>query len=159
MAVLAAMGMAAVVAPSASADPPVKSEFTASLTSVLTGACPFDITVDASATITEIVFFDRNGDLTRVYDHIVEQDTFSANGKSLTGIPFVFNIDVLFDSDGNVTHVFANGLVEKVPLPDGSLFISSGRLDYAAHGFPDFILTPDVGATVNLEGFCAALSP
>jgi hypothetical protein len=55
-------------------------------------------------------------------------------------------------------HVFANGLVEKVPLPGGGLFITAGRVDFAAHGFPQFLITPDVGAAVNLAGFCAALS-
>jgi hypothetical protein len=93
-----------------------------------------------------------------IHAHVVEQDVFSANGKSLTGVPFTFNIDVVFDSSGNVVHVFANGLVEKVPLPGGGLFITAGRVDFAAHGFPQFLITPDVGATVNLAGFCAALS-
>jgi hypothetical protein len=151
--------VAAVLAPAATAAQPVKFQDTFSFTAVLTDVCPFDVTVDASATATEIDFFDESGALTRVHVHIVEQDTFSANGKSLTGVPFAFNIDVLFDSSGDVTHVFASGLVEKVPLPDGRLFISAGRLDFAAHGFPEFLITPDVGATVNLAGFCAALSP
>jgi hypothetical protein len=150
---------AAIVTPLATAAQPDKFDGTFSFTSVLTDVCPFDVTLDASGTFTEIDFFDESGTLTRVHIHTVEQDTFSANGKSLTGLPFAFNVDILFDSSGDVTHLFANGLVEKVPLPDGRLFISSGRLDFAAHGFPDFLITPDVGATVNLAGFCAALSP
>jgi hypothetical protein len=157
--VLLAAVAAAVFTPAATATAPVKSQYTVSLTGVLTDVCPFDVTVDSSASITEIDFFDESGALTRVYLHVLEQDTFSANGKSLTGVPFAFNIEILFDSSGNVTHLFASGLVEKVPLPDGSLFITAGRVDFAAHGFPQFLITPDVGATVNLAGFCAALSP
>jgi hypothetical protein len=125
----------------------------------VTDVCSFPITLEGSANITETDFVNSSGDLTRVLLHVVEQDTFSANGNSLTGMRFTFNIDVLFDSDGNVTHLFANGIVEKVPLPEGSLFITAGRVDFAAHGFPGFLITPDVGATVNLAGFCAALSP
>jgi hypothetical protein len=45
-----------------------------------------------------------------------------------------------------------------VPLPDGGLFISAGRVDIAARGFPTFVLTPDAGGTVNLDKFCAALA-
>jgi hypothetical protein len=157
--VFMAVVAAAVFTPTATAVEPVKFQDTFSFTTVLTDVCAFDVTVDASVTFTEIDFFDESGALTRIHLHIVEQDTFSANGKSLTGVPFTFNIDILFDSSGNVTHVFASGLVEKVPLPDGRLFISAGRLDFAAHGFPEFLITPDVGATVNLAGFCAALSP
>lgn len=157
--VLAAAAVAAVFASAAAAAKPEKSQYTTTLTAILTDACSFDVTVDSSASITEIDFFDESGALTRVSLHVVEQDTFSANGKSLTGVPFTFSIEVLFDSSGELTHVFASGVAEKVPLPDGSLFITAGRVDFAAHGFPAFLLTPDVGATVNLDGFCAALSP
>jgi hypothetical protein len=156
--IIVAVG-AAVFASAAAADKPIRTQYTSTSTTVLTDVCSFPITVDLSANITETDFVNSSGELTRVLAHVVEQDTFSANGNSLTGTPFTFNIDVLFDSDGNVTHLFANGIVEKVPLPDGSLFITSGRVDFAAHGFPLFLITPDVGATVNLAGFCAALSP
>jgi hypothetical protein len=70
--------------------------------------------------------------VTRIKDHVVEQDVFSANDETLTGLPFTFNIQVLFE-DGEVTHVYASGLVERVPLPDGTVFLSAGRLDFAAH--------------------------
>ena len=104
-------------------------------------------------------FYDQNGVLVREHDNLVEQDTFSANGKSLTGVLFTFNLDFIIDSDGNATHAYATGVAERVQLPDGSWFVSAGRLDFAAHGFPDFIITPDHGGAVNLAGFCAALAP
>jgi len=156
--VVVALG-AAVFASAAAADTPTRTQYTSTFTTVLTDVCSFPIALDSSANITETDFVNSSGDLTRVLVHVVEQDTFNANGNSLTGTPFTFNLDVRFDSGGVVTHVFANGIVEKVPLPDGSLFITSGRVDFAAHGFPLFLITPDVGATVNLAGFCAALSP
>jgi hypothetical protein len=40
-----------------------------------------------------------------------------------------------------VTHIYGQGVVEEVRLPDGSLFIAAGRVDFVAH-----------------DGFCAALS-
>jgi hypothetical protein len=57
----------------------------------------------------------------------------------------------------NNTDVFTDGVLERVRLPDGSLFISAGRADFTGNG-PDFTVTPDNGATVNLTGFCVALA-
>jgi hypothetical protein len=89
---------------------------------------------------------------------VTEQDTFSAHGKTLTGDPYRFNVDVRFDSDGNITGLFANGNAENVPLPGGGSFHTAGRIDFLAHPGDDFVLTPDQGNTGNLAGFCTALS-
>ncbi|MGZ6265642.1 MAG: hypothetical protein ACXWN4_01880 [Candidatus Limnocylindrales bacterium] len=86
------------------------------------------------------------------------QDTFSANGKTLTGTPFTFNIEARFDSDGNLKSLTAAGVVERVQLPDGSTFFSAGRVDYLAHPDVQFILTPDEGHSGDVPAFCAALS-
>jgi hypothetical protein len=157
--VLAAATLAAgALAPSAAATPPIMQEFSFTDTNVLTDVCAFPITVESTVSGTATLFFDQEGNITMVLLHTVEQDVFSANGNSLTGVPFTFEVQILFDSSGEVTNVFASGLVEKVPLPGGELFITAGRLDFAAHGFPSFLITPDVGATVNLDAFCAALA-
>jgi hypothetical protein len=157
--VLAAVALAAgALAPAAAATPPIMEEFSFTDTNVLTDVCAFPITIEATVSGTVTVFFDQEGNVTMVLIHNTEQDVFSANGNSLTGVPFTFETQILIDSSGEVTNVFANGLVEKVPLPDGTLFITSGRVDFAAHGFPSFLITPDVGATVNLDAFCAALA-
>lgn len=157
--VLAAAVVTAVFAPAAGAAAPDHFQFQFTNTGTLTGACPFDITVDSTVRGSGQDFYDQNGVLVREHDNLVEQDTFSANGKSLTGVPFTFNLDFIIDSDGNATHAYATGVAERVQLPDGSWFVSAGRLDFAAHGFPDFIITPDHGGAVNLAGFCAALAP
>ena len=60
--------------------------------------------------------------------------------------------------DGEVTHVYASGLVERVPLPDGTVFLSAGRLDFAAHPGSEFRIVPDVGRSGNVAAFCAALA-
>jgi hypothetical protein len=126
---------------------------------VLTDVCAFPINVDATFSGIETDFVDQSGALTRILIHQVEQDTFTANGRTLVGIPFTFNLEILFDSDGNVTHVFSSGLFETIPLPDGSLFISAGRADFTLHPGVSFLISPDMGNPGNIEGFCAALSP
>jgi hypothetical protein len=157
--VLAAAVALAIFVPTAAADQPVVVQKTSSLTSVLTGACSFSITVDSTMTETDKFFSDQNGVLTMASAHVDEQDSFSANGKSLTGAPYTVNLHVLFDSSGNVSEEFADGVIERVPLPDGSVFQSAGRVDFGAHGFPAFAVVSDYGSARNLDGFCAALSP
>lgn len=156
--VLATAGVMAAFAPVAAADPPVIMTKTSSLTTVLTGACSFPITVDATMTETDRFFF-AGGVLTAANANVTEQDSFSANGKSLTGLPYSFSLHAVFDSDGNITQLYADGVVERVPLPDGSVFQTAGQVNFGAQGFPDFSVTPNAGSARNLAGFCAALAP
>jgi hypothetical protein len=154
----AALG-AAVFASSAAAVAPVTSSGTFTQTQVADDLCPFAVTIVSTITYRETDFYDQAGKQTMALIHVVEQDVFSANGKALTGIPFTFELQFLLDSAGNFTNVFASGVVEKVPLPDGSVFLSAGRLDFAARPNSGFALTPDVGRSGNVAGFCAALAP
>jgi hypothetical protein len=150
----------AVFASSAAADQPTRTEFTNTFSSVLTGVCSFDIAVDSTVSGFAINYFDTSGALTKIIVHEVEQDTFTANGKTLVGsIPFTNSIEVFFDSSGNLTNLFANGVFEKITLPDGSLFVSAGRVDFFDHPGVGFLITPDEGNSGNLAGFCAALAP
>jgi hypothetical protein len=149
--------LAAVGAPAAAAAPPGRSQFAFSDTGVLADVCAFPIAVSATGSATETDFFDTTGAVVRVQLHVTEQTTYSANGNSLTTVPFTYNITVLFDNSGNPTDAFVSGVIARIPLP-GGLVIIAGRVDLAAHGFPQFTLTPDAGATVNLDRFCAALA-
>jgi hypothetical protein len=155
----AAIGLAVVFAPMATADQPVITHKTTSATTVLTGACSFPITVDFTVSETDRFFFDTSGTLIRESAQANEQDTFTANAKSLTGLPYTVNLVAHFDSSGNITQLYADGVIERVPLPEGSVFQSAGRVNFAADGFPDFTITSDWGSARNLTGFCAALSP
>jgi hypothetical protein len=119
--------------------------------------CSFPVTITATIVGTETTFYDQSGEITRIQIHVVEQDVFSTDSASLTGLPFTFNIQVLFE-DGEVTHVYASGLVERIPLPDGTVFLSAGRLDFAAHPGSDFRIVPDVGRSGDVAAFCAALA-
>jgi hypothetical protein len=157
--VLAAGIAPAVFASTAAANPPVIVQKTMSLTSELPGVCSFPITVDYTMSETDRFFSDSNGVLTRASATVKEQDTFSANGKSLAGLPYTVNLMAFFDSSGNITQEYADGVIERVPLPDGSVFQSAGRVNFSAQGFPDFTVTPDAGKARNLAAFCSALSP
>jgi hypothetical protein len=157
--VAAVLGVAVFVS-TAAAAPPVKTAFSSvAFSSVMTGVCPFDVNVDSVVSGFEIDYFDQAGNIVKAQIHQVEQDTFSANGKTLTGIPFTFNLDIRVDSNGDTTSVVATGVVEKVPLPDGSLFVSAGWANFVDHPDVTFLLSPDRGAQGNVAGFCAALAP
>lgn len=161
VAVLAVVAFsAAVFVSAAAAAQPTKIDLpAATFTSTITGVCAFPVSVSFTSSGTETDFVDQSGALTRVHVHLVEQDVFSANGKTLTGLPYTFNIDVRFDSSGNVTHVYASGVTSRVPLPDGTVFHTAGRADFVLHPGVDFLIQPDRGAQDNVAGFCAALSP
>ena len=128
--VLAAVLGASVVISTAAADKPVKTVFSnVTFSSTMSGVCSFDVNVDSVVSGFEIDYFDAAGNFTKATVHQTEQDTFTANGKTLTGIPYTYDLHVLVDSSGNATSVLATGVAEKVPLPDGSLFVSAGQVD------------------------------
>jgi hypothetical protein len=154
---LIALGTTAVLAQPAAAVEPTREPIDETVTSVVGDICSFPVTITATLVGTETTFYDQSGAVTRIQIHVVEQDVFSANGESLTGLPFTFNIQVLFE-DGEVTHVYASGLVERVPLPDGTVFLSAGRLDFTAHPESEFRIVPDVGRSGDVAAFCAALA-
>lgn len=160
---LVALGMLialAIAASPANADAPIVTQFSDTATATILGGgelCPFDVDITATINGTERDFFDRSGQLTRIAFHFVEQDTFTANGNQLVGDPFHNIQQALFDEDGNVVHVYEVGVIERVPLPNGTLFLSAGRLDFVEHNF-DFVFTPDQGHPGDLEAFCAALA-
>jgi hypothetical protein len=158
--VLAAVAGAALFVSTAVAATPEKTEFSnVTFDSVLSGVCPFDVDVASVVSGFEIDYFDQAANIVKAQIHQVEQDTFSANGKTLTGIPFTFNLTFSIDSNGDATSAVATGVAEKIPLPDGSLFVSAGWLDFVDHPGATFVLSPDRGAQGNVAGFCTALAP
>jgi hypothetical protein len=159
LAVAVALASAVVIAQPAAAVAPVREDlppFTA--TAVLPDVCPFPVTVHSMLTGFQTTFFDRDGNVTRVVIDTAEQDTFTANGKTLVGLPFTFKVTLLFDENGELTHIYATGVSSRVRLPGGDLFLTAGRIDFINHPGEDFVLQPDVGAQGNIAGFCAALS-
>jgi hypothetical protein len=154
---LLALSATGVLAHPAAAIEPTRVPIDDTIISEVTDICSFPVTITATVVGTETTFYDQNGEVTRQQIHVVEQDVFSTDDQSLTGLPFTFNIQVLFE-DGEVTHVYASGLVERVPLPDGTVFLSAGRLDFVAHPESEFRIVPDVGRSGDVAAFCAALA-
>ena len=155
---LSLLAAGAFAAPAAAVQPAKTTFDVTGIPATLSGVCSFDVAVSTRASGTEIDYVDASGALTRIYVHQVEQDTFSANGKSITGLPYTFAAEILFDAAGNVTHVYASGVVERLVLPSGTLFLSAGRLDFVLHPGVTFLLSPDVGQSGDIAAFCAALS-
>jgi hypothetical protein len=154
-----ALVVAGLLAASAFAAAPTKTTFSAmDIPATLTGVCSFDVAVSTDVSGFEIDDTDQSGALTRAYLHTTEQDTYSANGKTITGEPFTYNLDVRFDSAGEVTHVYASGVTARIVLPSGTLFLSAGRADFTQHPGVTYLLSPDVGNPGDVAAFCAALS-
>ena len=122
-----------------------------------TDLCGFAIEIASEFSGREILFFDCSDDLTRSQIHATQQDTFSANGKTLVGEPYTFNVTIEFAPNGDFTRIDLRGVIEKVRLPDGSLFIGAGRTNFLTAD-SDFVVVPDNGASKNLDRFCAALA-
>jgi hypothetical protein len=159
LAVLTASVVAAICASAASANSADHFSFgPGSGSETISGFCPFDLTLNFTFSGSGTAFFDQSGNLIMEQDNLTEQDTFSANGKSLTGMPYTTNTTFTFDSSGNLTGATGNGVLEKVPLPDGSLFIGAGTVNLLSVT-SNFVFAPDHGAFQNMAGFCAALSP
>jgi hypothetical protein len=155
---LVALSATGVLAQPAAAIEPTRVPFEDTFTTVVEDICSFPVTITSTLVGTETTFYDRSGAVTRIQVHVVEQDVFSANGESLTSPPYTFNLQILIE-DGVETHVYASGVVAKVPLPDGTVFLSAGRLDFAAHPGSEFRIVPDVGRSGDVAAFCAALAP
>src|SRR4051794_23947028 len=108
--VVAVFGVStAFFASSAIADAPTPATFSYTYGAVMTGYCPFNVDVVTNATGRRLDFVDDTGTLVRRFIHQVNVDTFSSNGKTLTSIPFVFNIQQFFDGNGNVTYSLFTG--------------------------------------------------
>jgi hypothetical protein len=156
---LALILLAGVAVTAAWANPPTITHFPDFTgTTTITDLCASPITQTFALTNqTETDFTDRNGNLTEIRSKFFEQDTFvGPTGNTLVGERYSAEVQFLFDSNGNVTNIYGNGPLEKVRLPDGSLFASAGRVDFQARGVP-FVFTPDTGHSGNVAGLCAAL--
>jgi hypothetical protein len=156
--IVALVAGSVVFASGAAAYEPTTAPFSYAYNTVMTGYCsfPVDVLVEASGTRTD--FVDENGVVTRSIVHQYEQDTFSANGKTLISIPSWMTVQVTYDSNGNLQFL-GTGIIEKIVLPDGSLFVSAGLADFFAHTELGHQLSPDYGSPGDVAAFCAALSP
>jgi len=158
----AALAAAAALTQSAAAVPPTTTEFGSSGSFQLAAGtlCAFAIDVGYAQQGSFTTTYNNDGSIHERVSHGTEQDTFSANGKTLIGDTYHFMFLAEFE-DGVRVAYHANGVQERVNLPDGSVFIIAGRIDVLAWlaGGSSFIVSVDSGnAGNNLGTFCAALS-
>lgn len=123
----------------------------------LTGLCSFPVLYSAVLDGTRTDHVNANGNPTFSDFHSIEQDVLSANGVTLASAPYVNQQKWIYDSNGNVIHVYAVGVIERIPLPDGEVFLSAGRTDQVSRDNPA-ALTPDVGRSGDVSALCAALA-
>jgi hypothetical protein len=157
-----AVGLLVVTAPVASAAMPMKGTTTwlpGDVEFWTDSICPFPVEVTAVGSMNSTWYIDNNDNLVKELDKVVEQDTFMANGKTLTGPAYRNNVQLVWDRDGNLVKYVVTGAEETVTLPDGSRFMSKGRLDILAHPDATWFIAPDTGHSGNVAGFCAALAP
>jgi hypothetical protein len=121
---------------------------------VVNSLCPFPVTVDAHVVGFQVTVETGTGSIIRT--HLNETDVYSAHGVSLTG-RYSFNIQVTTDAEGNIIKGSQTGTLVLVPLPDGTRFQVSGRVN-VLNAQTDYISHPDHGVTRNLDGLCEALS-
>jgi hypothetical protein len=119
--------------------------------------CSFPILLEGTQTYTQTVFYDQNGVITERNIHGFEQDTFTANGKTLQGDPYPFNFFHDYVDGAQVTS-YGTGIAERVPLPDGSVYIVAGREDFSTLPPAPILFVDSGNSGNNLDAFCAALS-
>ena len=81
------------------AAPPDHNDVTFEFDVVVEGFCAFPINVHVQQTAHETVAFHENGVPAKILAHVVEQDTFGANGKVLQTLPYALNYQLRFDPE------------------------------------------------------------
>lgn len=130
-------------------------------TATLSGVCSFDVTDTEMINGSETWFTTPAGGF-RVGVHQTEVDSFSANGITFAGEEYTTNGEIVIDANGTVTSNESTGEVERVVLPDGTLFLTAGRTNVNVWppnnpGAGTFIF-PEFGNQGDIAAFCGAFS-
>jgi hypothetical protein len=148
-----------VVASGATADSSVvqhqRYTFSGSFTD--TSMCGFPITIGNSANFDDALFFDSAGNLVELLETVNHGSlTFSANGKTLSGIG-TGGIKVMFNSDGSVTvNTFGINVVVTIP-GEGTVILDAGTATFLFN--PHLSVLFHAGpSNYDLTAFCSALS-
>jgi len=152
--VLGLMGLGLTLTPADAAPGGNRTSFDNTGTLVVSDLCPFPVAVTAHAMGDQTIVETGTGSVLRA--HITETDTFEANGNSLTSTPYIWQLQVTFDADGNVVRASQTGMIVRVPLPDGTVFQVSGRANVLTAAV-DYISIPTNGVSKNRDGLCAYL--
>jgi hypothetical protein len=148
---------ALLAAQTARASGPTVSGGSFDVASTVTTICPFPVAQTGHITYTERDYRDADGRVTRAILHVAEQDTFSAHGVTLVTDLYHYTLFQSFDAQGNFTDFHGVGVVARIRLPGGGLFLSAGKLSL----LPDpnkFFFTPDIGRSGDIAAFCASFT-
>jgi hypothetical protein len=159
LATAAVFAAAAVLAQPAAAVPPTRTDFAGGGDFSLAAGtlCSFSIDVHYTQEGTITRFFDDDGALIKRIAEATEQDTFSANGKTHEGGPY--HLTTILELENGVRVDYHEvGNVERVYLPDGGVFIVTGRVDLLSNDGGVVISVDSGNSGNNLADFCAALS-
>jgi hypothetical protein len=143
----------------AAAARPLKESFGGPSQSTNTTLCGFSIEIETQSSGFQTIHFNEAGSPVRFQAHITAQDTFTANGVTLVGEKYRTMIKGRI-ANGELVEVIGSGVLEKVRLADGTIFMGAGRVDFLAAeaGGVFFVVDPDSGVSKNLDAFCDTLS-
>ena len=147
----------ALVPGSASAAPPVITHTTQNVGPfAITDVCSAGITVSRSPRRERDRLLRRQW-LTdpRLHSH-GRDGHIHRSGRSLVSEPYTYGTFFRLDASGNIVSGTVAGVIVRIHLPDGSLFLSAGRVILHPNG-PVFTFVPDFGRSGNLSALCAAL--
>jgi hypothetical protein len=114
--------------------------------------CRFPVLISATVSAWGISFDGKPQDMTIA--HVTETDTFvGPSGHTLVGLPWS---GTTHSTDNGPN--FAAGTLEVIPLNDGTVFRSIGRVDFNAFT-GDFALTRTSGHSGDVAELCAELAP
>jgi hypothetical protein len=139
----------------AGAIKPTKTTISGPTSVADTSLCGFPLTIESQVNGSQVVHYYTDGSVSFIQYHLVESDVFQGKNTTLSGLPFRYNGRLVFDRSGQLVHVYDSGFVEKIVLPDGTLFKSVGRIDFVTFN-QDFAITPQVGLSGDVAAFCAA---
>lgn len=141
-------------APAASANSVVHGQYVEPATLQLTEVCAFPVTLDSVTWINETDNFAKDGSLVVAWT-ARGQSTYSANGKTLVGEPATSRMTAVLDPEGNLVGGSIAGVIERLRLPDGTVFISAGLVRNPSGVF---VLAPDRGISGDVSALCAGLA-
>ena len=113
--------------------------------------CSFPVMISGTFSAWGVSFDGKPQDMTII--HATETDTFMGpSGTTLVGLPYTATLHST-DSGPN----FAAGTLQVVPLKNGTVFKSTGRLDFNTFT-GDFVMTPTSGHSGDVAELCAELA-
>ncbi len=158
VALMLALGAIGFSATTALAAAPQNYDYSYSGSWTFTDLCSFPVTWNYNESGHEIDFYDENSGVSTYTIHDRMQDTYSANGITLVGDPYVTNYIFKYDSNGNRIYAWEQGQGEMIHTPSGGiLYLTAGRWNWALHTEPK--IPSDIGNPGNVAALCAAMTP